>query len=640
MADKPKGSRDLIRFEPNERVDLPDLKALQSNSRGETRMLLHNFLFGHGDMGLPDNFTGNTFKPVRDWATHSLGLDDATTNWSKGGSLAPFLITTPSATTIQISAVWLTEAYAGQTWGGSLQGAMAGATLEDGTAQLGVAAGVEGDDAQILDYNGKPAGNYGVYVTGVFDPGELGTRLFWNAATEQEDTQAMDTRDLAGWTATTNFISGGPPSDAAVLVGTVVWDGAAITDSNSAQNCLFEGLSSSTGGTGPSGSYEQGWGSDGSAATDAAGHRSNTRLLNGITCWQDWAAALRRQLRDIIGDPDGDGEYGWWTEVPTFDGSGGSSGWSGEYCDLTHARDHIQLGTNPHGALLVQENLRVEDEFTVETSSGGRATTASLKATTVTLDGDPNVDCASHIKLAASKDMIIDGDNGSIVAYDTNAGETIDDGYTTYWHLGPAMWRPFGEHVSPSAGAVARMYQARDLADDYSWGVGSNGGGTAWRAGSSDSTHDNRLHASLSAMFPFGGGLVSSGTFRIWKILWYFYSNPSYNHTIPTAASLFAKRRLVGAASMGYWDLVKLENLSAESGGTSGDLDVPASAGPADAPVMVEWDLSGEPASDWKIGGLYDWELQVRLRGDGSSAFSPYFLGCTVVGKVGKLTGS
>lgn len=361
MATKPKGSRDTVRFEANERVDLGDIQALQDNSRSESRLLAHNFLFGHGDMGLPDKATGSTFKAIRDFAG---GATDAQANWAKSGSASPFKVSAPAlGTTVTIEAQWLDSLFVGQPYGGALTGAFAGTQLPSGEAELGTACGTEGDASQIISLAGKPAGTYGVYVVSNFDPATPGTRIFWNATTASEDAQAISTRNVAGWTASVSLISGGAPSDAHVLIATVEWDGAQVTSSAYSQNLLFEGLLGSTTGTGTGGGFANGWGQDSSVGADPYGHRSNARLENGVSCWQDWAAAIRVQLRDIVGDDDGDGVWGWYTEVAKFAGTGGATGLAGEHASLERARDHIDAASDPHGTTLTQDTLIITNRL-------------------------------------------------------------------------------------------------------------------------------------------------------------------------------------------------------------------------------------------------------------------------------------
>ena len=86
------------------------------------------------------------------------------------------------------------------------------------------------------------------------------------------------------------------------------------------------------------------------------------------------------------------------------------------------------------------------------------------------------------------------------------------------------------------------------------------------------------------------------------------------------------------------WETLKSVSASQGNGGTVGDLNQPPVAGLS--PTGIELDLSGEPTADCTIGGGFfgeEFELQVRLRGDGAAAFSPYFMGAVVWWKLGCL---
>ena len=178
MADDPKGDRNVVRFEPNERVDLPDIKALQDNSRSETRLLLHNFVFGHGDMGLMQA-DGLGWRNIRDRATDTgnpiliIGRPDIQTNFGKNGLCNYIGVEVgPGPTDITVNVAFLEE-YQGSSGsalgGGPLTGGFGGTTTDSGDSELGTAVGCEGDDSQTISMPG-PDGNYGVYIETVFDP--------------------------------------------------------------------------------------------------------------------------------------------------------------------------------------------------------------------------------------------------------------------------------------------------------------------------------------------------------------------------------------------------------------------------------------------------------------------------------------
>ena len=209
--------------------------------------------------------------------------------------------------------------------------------------------------------SGKPAGDYGIYVGSTQDAGESATRIFWNAGTANESAASMNTRRVPGWNAKVSLLTSGPPTDGYQLIWVFKWDGSAFTESSAFQNNLFEGIM----GSNDPYLYASGWGEDASTGSSLYGNRSNIRVTNGVSCWQDWAAALRTQLRDIIGDGDGTGVYGWWTGSALFTGAGGSSSWTGERSSLKHSQTHIETAADPHGTTLSQTNLDVTGTFDV-----------------------------------------------------------------------------------------------------------------------------------------------------------------------------------------------------------------------------------------------------------------------------------
>jgi len=368
MADDPKGSRNIVRFEPNERVDLPDMKSMQDNGRSESRMLLHNFVFGFGPtMGFPQpaGASPTEWRTISEGCTNpgipmlAAGLPASTTNHWRGGLNSYFHVSTAGAPVITVKRN--AQEDVGALGGGATATGTAGVELDSGEIEQGSAIGCEGDDSQSQDMTGKPAGDYGIWIKTTFDAGQAGTRLFWNANTSEEDTQSMDTRKVPGWNMEIQTVAGGAPSDGSIMIYVFEWDGAAISNPSYWQNLIFEGI---YGNTDP---YPWGssWGQDSSVGSDGAGYRSNHRQNNGVKCWQEWSAALRSQLRDIIGDAEGTGYWGWWTQIPEAAGTGGAL--AGTRVDLTVCRDHIDDNVNPHGANTTIANL-ICDAITTHTT--------------------------------------------------------------------------------------------------------------------------------------------------------------------------------------------------------------------------------------------------------------------------------
>ena len=601
MSD-PAGTRDIVRFEVNERVDLPDMEAMQDNSRSEARLLVHQFLFGHGAMGV---FNGAAFEAPRARAASS-NLADSITNWSKGGQCCHLQVQLVGTTGVRVWPTYFVDTYGS----GPESGAFPGTTLSDGaTAELG-ASTLGGDSYQELSFVGKPssATPYGVWISATFDPAQPGTRLFWNSNTGAEDVQAIDTRRQAGWEAVIADTSGGAPSDAYILVATVDWDGSALTNLSMRQNHLFEGYMQNGAVT----AFE--WG-------DGANDRNANRDLNGVSCFQDWAAAIRRQLKDIIGDAVAGSftsSFGWWTAVPTFDGTGGGFSWTGENADLTHLRDHVQLGTNPHGALLSQQDLSipVSGSLNIGSIAPGSAATANIYGDNIAL---ASTDTAGTSKGVSITGLYVEGtsffDNtADLYAFHIGKSETLDDGKLYQVQLGPSSWQV----PNPT---TQGEYNLQDPSS-------ANRGGTMWQYTHSSASHFEYMQAPLSTQLGYMGMMhaVTNGC-RIRYIHWFFFRNPSYSATNASAARLRAVKRNMGSAVDGDWSSVKVESLSDNATGT-GDLTTDVSTGAA--PQIWTWDLTAEPTADWQIGGLEEWALGIKLEGDGSSGHSPYFVGAWV----------
>ena len=641
-GDDPTGDRSIIRFEPNERVDLPDMKALQDNGRSESRLLVHNFLFGHGGMGTPNaiDVTASGWVGVRSTPTSALiatGLTDAETNHSQGG-LCNWVAVTTVADQVTVNVKYFPELFPLDD-GGPQTGGFAGVALDDATIEQGFAAGCEGDDSQTLSLTGSPAGTYGVYFGGVADAGSPQTRLFWNANTEVEDAQAMDTRKIVGWNTRLQLLSAGPPNAAYQCIHVIEWDGATITAQTPWQNNLFEGL---VGATAPF-VNATGWGEDGSVGTSLYGFRSYDRAVNGVACWQDWAALIRAQLRDIIGDAEGTTLYGHWTALPEFTGAGGSAAWVGERSSLTHSRDHIETDTDPHGPVLTQTDLQVTNDLTVEALGGGEANAVLVDAATVNISAaydaglsQPGVQMNAPLYMASNHDLYLSG-NSHIKGYNPYLGETIDDGRDVFSTFGATSFLPAGETLVV-AGKFT-YYQLEDLYEEYV-NPGTSKGGSAWYFEDSNQTNQDRLHLPLNSKIPISSGTLAGGL-RLFKIFFYFYSNPNWlTGPFGSAATVAIKKRQHGVADCQEWTTMQIINVSQGDAGTDGTqvMDVPP--GPGAIPTLVTMDLSAEPAADYTIGGGFfgeEWELQVRLRGDGGACFSPYFAGCIVQFKLGSI---
>ena len=258
--------RDLVRFEPNERVDLPDLTQLQRGHRSDTRSSFVHVLFG-----------SDSRKVLGGWLVEE----------DPAGASAQVKVNSGTA--------MLTEA------------------RDDGGYEYGVAAGIEGDSFQMVDFTGKPANTYEIWVRASYTSGEAGNRIFWDETIAQEDVDMIDTRYVAAWDVQASIGSPGTEWEA---IAEVVWGGATIqtADITMERDMFFEGDED--------GGFAQVWGT----GTD----RNTDRGLYGVTNLYTWCQAVRQQLWDMIG-----GGNGWYDAIPT---------------DLTTVAAHVALTTDAHSA--------------------------------------------------------------------------------------------------------------------------------------------------------------------------------------------------------------------------------------------------------------------------------------------------
>ena len=669
MADDPKGDRNFVRFEPNERVDLPDIKALQDNARSESRLLVHNFIFGHGNMGMM-NSAGNTWRNIRDFVQEpsnpllAVGIPEVSTNFGKNG-LCNFIAVEigPGPTEITVNVAYLEEfqgSTAGPLGGGPITGGFGGAILDNGDSELGTAVGCEGDDSQTLSMS-LVNGVYGVYIETVFDPAIPGTRLFWNNATTSEDAVGMDTRKVAGWNASIHTLLGGPPRDGMQLLAIYQMAGGVPTNFAIWQNNIFEGVFGALAAGGdPSGAQivaATNWGFDGSTGSDTYGQRSYNRAVNGVSCWQDWAAVIRAQLRDIIGDGEGNGIYNWYTMSPEFDGSGGGSSaagvvpawdWTGERASLTHLKTHTEHSVDPHGSQQNQTDLIVgsgiaeeqgnfavgfpgNPSYTAYINTGGGAAFPSFVIADNTQvgsgeigDGKPGEGTVFNNGFtigtdgqAARSNLILVSQTGfpgttssQLLRYSPSTENIRDDAQLYYVHLGPSSFLPTNGDVG-SLPANSRPYQLMDLPAEYPTGAspGSPGrGGTAWWWNDEDLGHQSYLECDLNRFLGYGAHLQATnsgnGGVRIQKIRFLFYRNPAYNPTTPPGNPNAVFARLLyrdpRQAINGAWSQYHSASWGDNNTGTD---DLVREPGDGLSPQSEEWDFTADPIEAPVVGG-------------------------------------
>jgi len=274
----------IVRWESQERVDLPDMEAQSFLVLGEFRRLNRELIVGKDPLGAPDAkfvIRGFAVEPsaVPDSRIRIRADDGATTD---GVFYSP-------------------ENLGANNDGGNLTG---------GRDQVG---NLEGAAQQIIDFAALPAATYVIEVRFTYGQGANDNRAFWNPGVDSEFIAAMDTRHEPQWTAQA---VGGATGGEWLVLGTVTWDGVGpITTSEitDLRRLLFEGLT-------PFQEVDQ----DDLSYSAPDFSRSTARGDKAVTI-DTVVAAIRacfRQIRDIKG-PDDSGQWNWWnrpTAPKVYDG--------------------------------------------------------------------------------------------------------------------------------------------------------------------------------------------------------------------------------------------------------------------------------------------------------------------------------
>ena len=230
-------SKDILRVEPNERVDLSDFLSLPNAIQDHERQIMSEF----------------ATDPAR------------TRHWILSG----FAMDNPAAKQIRVTKG---KAILGQRFAG--------------VAQYGTLV-TEGDATLTVDLNAYGVGVYGVYIRFERVAGEAQSRIFWDpSAGGSEFSQSINTRYTAAWSMRVESTT---PGVDWVKLGEVDQATMAITDQ---REFFFEG--DKVGGT----AYESGWSSDGGGA---ANDRNADRATYGVSDLQMFTAAMRQSLEHIKG---------------------------------------------------------------------------------------------------------------------------------------------------------------------------------------------------------------------------------------------------------------------------------------------------------------------------------------------------
>ena len=265
-----------VNFSADQRVDLPEIQALQQFLTEDDRRFLRMCLLGRAQS---ENRVIRGFKvepesPVsaRVLVVHDLGAPGE-------------------------SAFVGAENLGGVFEHGALAGGIDGAGNLEGAAQL------------LLDFSAQPAATYDVKVRLTYTTGIADNRAFWNPSTKKEVVRQTDTRKLPQW----QIAFQGHADPDWVLLASVVWNGVSIAaaDITDKRRFAIEGMANPTGAA-P-------WSHAAQDETTGVGDfpRSDTRDDPTVGAFGVWEAlgALARQIQDLKGQREGDQRFDWYSRV-------------------------------------------------------------------------------------------------------------------------------------------------------------------------------------------------------------------------------------------------------------------------------------------------------------------------------------
>ncbi len=260
----------IVRYDSQERVDLPDITAMSFLVLGEFRRHVRGLLLGPD----PSALTSWESFIIRGFAVEPQAVPDATIRVRLdpgGGSPLGFAIGAENLGS---------RIDTGQLVGGN-----------DMNGQL------EGNAQQTLDFSGQPVGNYTVQMRFVYQEGTNDNRAFWDEAANSEFIAATDTRHLPVY----ELRFSGAPSAEWIDLAQVAWGGATIGagDITDLRTFALEGSSP----------FQQA--TQGGSGGIADFSRSTDRAANGTNEVYPFMRGLARQVQDIKGQDDA-GQFNWF----------------------------------------------------------------------------------------------------------------------------------------------------------------------------------------------------------------------------------------------------------------------------------------------------------------------------------------
>jgi len=376
------GSRDLVRFEANERVDLPDMEAVQDNARSESRLATYATVTGGGNNLLG---TGSLYATGQRFA------------------IKPFACTT---TGTQITVI------KGLGYGG--------VTDPNGVVEYGVTFGLDGDASQTVDMSGKATGTYAVQVRPTFDAGASGTRIFWDAGAAAESASAVDTRKITGWT--TLIVLASALDDRALTIGIFAWDLPTTTISTflEYQFPVYDALYTYAPASGILTVPQEWWNTV--ALADPSKRDPTTHRAQLTTSLVDFTAVTRGQIATILGKD-------YWKALPSLlttvrAGVGGV----GDAVSLDMLRDHIDASVDPHGTTCTVGSV----SLTCGTFNATGTVTLGNAASTHTVAGTSWTDNSTDTNFMGDVNI-----HNDIIIHGAGALPSFNSALTTYRAFSP-----------------------------------------------------------------------------------------------------------------------------------------------------------------------------------------------------------
>lgn len=257
----------IVRFDAQERVDLPDITQMSFLVLGEFRRQARGLLLGPRAGGGHPNYI------VRGFAVEAQDVPDATIR-----------------VRLQIAGQPLGFAIGAEHLESRVDfGQLIGGDGMDGT--------LEGNAVQALDFTGQPPATYRVQMRFVYSASANDNRAFWDEGANSEFISATDTRHIP----LIELRFGGAASDEWIDLADVVWDGSTIEpgDITDLRTFMLEGQAP----------FEASSHADSGIYPDF--DRSADRAANGAHEIVPMLRALARQVLDLKGADDS-GKLSWY----------------------------------------------------------------------------------------------------------------------------------------------------------------------------------------------------------------------------------------------------------------------------------------------------------------------------------------